>query len=82
MRLTAKSSRGFNGPGGLTASCMRLVKGCSSLLVSHFFANLSDKSVTSKNERLHKNVLTIVNMLKTCTCICRAIRWSLGSFWL
>jgi hypothetical protein len=42
MRLTAKSSRGFNGPGGFTASLMRFENGSSSRLLSHFFANLSD----------------------------------------
>ena len=82
MRLTAKSSRGLSGPGGWTASCRRLVKGASSRLVSHFFANLSDKFVASKRGELHKNVLIVANMLRICAYICRAICWGLACFWL
>jgi len=73
MRLTAKSSRGLSGPGGFTASCSFFVNGWSSLLESHLFANLSDKLITSRKRKLHKNVLTIVNMARICTDICRAI---------
>jgi len=51
MRLTAKSKRGFSGPGGFTVSRMRSVNGWSFLLVSHFFANLSDKLIPPKNNR-------------------------------
>src|SRR3989337_4263786 len=50
IRLTAKSSLGFRGPGGFTASLMRFVNGVSSLLVSHFLANLSDMLFTSETK--------------------------------
>ena len=64
MRLTAKSSRGFSGPGGLTASLMRFVKGSSSRLLSHFLANLSDNLITSATVTCGKMNYTLLIWLK------------------
>ena len=64
IRRTAKSSRGFSGPGGFTASLMRFVNGCcSSLLVSHFFANLSDNYIPPKTESALKLSYTLLTWL-------------------
>src|SRR3972149_8825326 len=63
MRLTAKSSLGFSGPGGFTASLMRFINGCSSLLVSHFFANLSDNYIPPKTENALKPSYTLLTWL-------------------
>ena len=74
MRRTAKSSRGLSGPGGFTASLMRFVNGCSSLLLSHFFENLSDKLITSEMQRSSGKILYIVNTREISAYIRRAIR--------
>jgi len=64
MRLTAKSSLGFSGPGGLTASFKRFVNGCSSLLVSHFLLNLSDKLIPPRHKGYVKQSYTLLTWLK------------------
>jgi len=74
MRLTAKSKRGFSGPGGFTASFMRLLNGASSRLLSHFFANLSDNLHSSDFTKLQNLILYIVNMAAICAYICTDIR--------
>jgi len=74
MRRTAKSNRGLSGPGGFTASLMRFVNGVSSLLLSHFFENLSDKLITSEMQRSRVSILYIVNTCEIWAYIRGAIR--------